>query len=397
MLMVRQRPSGPRLNRLQSKLWECALALDPRHAEARLDGGLRAALSASEAEESATAFAALVDSLPGASPDAALPVHRLAPRERAALVLCDLGDLEDTVIAGALNTTLHDVRALRWRARLGLLGEDDPGVGRGQLGQLLGWVESRLEEADRVRLSRDLDADAELRDLVDGMRADRAALQHRGEIPEPPRFDPSGMAARPVLLGPPGLPEPRRQIAKPVRQVVIGGCLLLLLLSMVWFVAPRPGSSWFNRSATASVQSTATWPPPGLQAYPRPQRPVAVQSRPEQSPREGEAVATFFCRVPAGLMAEGMLEPIAPQDALASFGITHLLRVDAEDAPEAMASLVDRAGGAFQVLRLPPMAADGRVVGEAAVLDFVAAQRLVQQWAEQARRSVVAKVPLQLR
>ena len=43
------------------------------------------------------------------------------------------------------------------------------------------------------------------------------------------------------------------------------------------------------------------------------------------------------------------------------------------------------------------MAADGRVVGEAAVLDFVAAQRLVQQWAEQARRSAVAKVPLQLR
>ena len=75
--MVRQRPSGPRLNRLQSKLWECALALDPRHADARLDGGLRAALSASEAEESAAAFAALVDSLPGASPDAALPVHRL--------------------------------------------------------------------------------------------------------------------------------------------------------------------------------------------------------------------------------------------------------------------------------------------------------------------------------
>ena len=98
-----------------------------------------------------------------------------------------------------------------------------------------------------------------------------------------------------------------------------------------------------------------------------------MQPRVEQTPREGEAVAAFFCRVPAGLMAENMLEPIAPQDALASFGITHLLRVDAEDAPEAMASLVDRAGGAFQVLRLPPMAADGRVVGEAAVLDFVAA------------------------
>ena len=173
--------------------------------------------------------------------------------------------------------------------------------------------------------------------------------------------------------------------------------VLMLVLSLVWFVAPRPGSSWFNRSVTASAQATATWPPQGLQAYPRPQRPAAMQPRVEQTPREGEAVAAFFCRVPAGLMAENMLEPIAPQDALASFGITHLLRVNAEDAPEAMASLVDRAGGAFQVLRLPPMAADGRVVGEAAVLDFVAAQRLVQQWAEQARRSAVAKVPLQLR
>lgn len=397
MLMVRQRPSGPRLNRLQSKLWECALALDPRHAEARLDGGLRAALSATEAEESASAFAALVEGLPGASPDAALPVHRLAPRERAALVLCDLGELEDTVIAGALNTTLHEVRSLRWRARLGLLAEDDPGVGRGQLGQLLGWVESRLEEADRIRLSRDLDADAELRDLVEGMRADRAALQHRGEIPEPPRFDPSGMAARPVLLGPPGLPEPRRQMAKPVRQTIIGGCLLLLVLSMLWFVAPRPALSWFDRGGSSVAKVPEAWPPPGLQAYPRPQRPVPVQPRLDEPQREGEAVAAFFCRVPAELMADSTLEPIPPQDALASFGITHLLEVDAADAPEAMASLVDRAGGAFQVLRLPPMAADGRVVGEAAVLDFVAAQRLVQQWAEQARRSAVAKVPLQLR
>ena len=80
-------------------------------------------------------------------------------------------------------------------------------------------------------------------------------------------------------------------------------------------------------------------------------------------------MAAFFCRVPAGLMAENMLEPIAPQDALASFGITHLLRVDAEDAPRPWLHwLIER--GAFQVLRLPPMAADGRVVGEAAVLDL---------------------------
>ena len=278
---------------------------------------------------------------------------------------------------------------------MGLLGEDDPGVGRGQLGQLLGWVESRLEEADRVRLSRDLDADAELRDLVDGMRADRAALQHRGESGTPHGLTP--VAWRHVLCCW-GLKFARTPSPTCEASPASGDRWMLAFVAAFdgLVCCPRPGSSWFNRSATASVQSTATWPPPGLQAYPRPQRPVAVQSRPEQSPREGEAVATFFCRVPAGLMAEGMLEPIALKTRWRRLGSPICCGLMPKTHQKPWPHwLIGR--GAFRCLAFATDGGGRKSGGEAAVLDFVAAQRLVQQCAEQARRSVVAKVPLQLR